>query len=530
MTNVIIDTNELLPRFRSPLVAGLPLLLLSLAACGAPSETQRDGSAPGSTPAEVAADTSAAPTASAGTGMDTSAPVTEFRGETLPGERVATKPPTPMGSGDGPLAGNSGGTLATPTPPSAADVPVLIGGMDPGTAPPASDNGDPTLPAPSAAALPYKFTPDVLGYQPVLAVGCRFADTNFPDLLDYSNSGVQTILAHTHDYFDIISDHRVNFQGEFVGWRDLPKSSGDYTADDATRDCEGVARGVLAERGARTVDYRAIVMLFNRDIGLSNQTQPDPVLGTYVRLRYSGGVGGGWTSEALWAHELGHAFGLSHSTFPVRADGYQYNDFQDPMSGFAHSAEERWNFPVGGVCNGMFLNPECIYSGQADQMPVHYSAFQKQRLGWLAPDQMLAHAGGTSSYQLVAPTSAPNDESVLERLKMVYVQAPSSAAYYAIEFRRGNNHGDASDAAAVRRGWDAVYEKGIRSDRVTVYYIDPVNDTATDDLGDANLMAVLNPGETFDAPGNSPTLHVSFDGIVDASNASMHAAVTVTTP
>jgi hypothetical protein len=249
-----------------------------------------------------------------------------------------------------------------------------------------------------------------------------------------------------------------------------------------------------------------------------------------VRLRYSGGTGGGWTSEALWAHEIGHAFGLVHSTFPARADGNQYNDFQDPMSGFAHSAQERWNFPVGGVCNGMFLDPHCIYSGQADQMPVHYSAFQKQRLGWLAPDQMVAHAGGTSTYQLVAPTSAPNDESVLERLKMVYVKAPYSEAYYAIEFRRGNNHGDASDAAAARRGWDAVYEKGIRSDRVTVYYIDPANDAATDDLGDANLMAVLNPGDAFDAPGNYPALHLSFDGIVDASNAAMHAAVTVTTP
>jgi hypothetical protein len=143
---------------------------------------------------------------------------------------------------------------------------------------------------------------------------------------------------------------------------------------------------------------------------------------------------------------------------------------------------------------------------------------------------MGTHPGGSAIYQLSAPSSRPNDDTGLERLKMVYVKAQNSEAYYAIEFRRGNNHGNASDAAAVRRGWDAIYEKGMRSDRVTVYFIDPVNDIKTDDLGDANLVAVLDPGAGFEAPAGYPALHVSFDSVLDPENDAMRAAVTVTAP
>lgn len=136
-------------------------------------------------------------------------------------------------------------------------------------------------------------------------------------------------------------------------------------------DCQNIARRLLAERNDSAVNYRAVVLLFNFDKRFANQTgQFNDHEGTYVRLRYSGGTGGGWTSEALWAHELGHAFGLVHTTYPTRADGNQYNDFQDAMSGFAQSVRERWDFPAGGVCSGISGHPRCIYDGEGDQIPV----------------------------------------------------------------------------------------------------------------------------------------------------------------
>ena len=77
------------------------------------------------------------------------------------------------------------------------------------------------------------------------------------------------------------------------------------------------------------------------------------------------------------------------------------------MSGYGHSAQRRWNFPAGGVCNGIAAHPRCIYAGEADNVPVHYSAFQKQRLGWLDDDQIATHYGGRANYQLSAPTYNP---------------------------------------------------------------------------------------------------------------------------
>jgi M6 family metalloprotease-like protein len=375
-----------------------------------------------------------------------------------------------------------------------------------------------------------KVTPDVSGRQNVLVVGCRFDDTTSSDILGYADNGIRSILSHTHEYFDDVSNGRVDFEGDFAGWHDLPKSSGDYGDNgvDATKDCQDVATQVLSDRGEKATDYHAVVMLFNRDKGISNQTfTGDGRPGTWVRLRFSGGTGGGWTSEGVWAHELSHSFGLVHSTFPTRVAGNQYNDFQDVMSGYSQADQRRWNFPAGGVCNGIAAHPECIYSGHTEQMPVHMSAFQKQRLGWLSDDQVATHIGGAKTYPLSAPTYNPNHESTVELLKLVEVELPGTNAYYAVEYRRGKNDGDASDQAAFRRGWSS-YEKGIRSDRVTVYLVSPDLYTADDDLGDANLVAVLKPGERYSAPAGAPDLSVAFDSV--DQNSHLNASVTVTTP
>ena len=102
---------------------------------------------------------------------------------------------------------------------------------------------------------------------------------HFPDILNYSNDGIRTILRHTHDYFDTVSNHRVDFQGEFEGWHTLPKSSGSYSEKDGneqTRDCQDIAENVLASRGEQATDYRAIVLLFNLDRGISNETTQAP--------------------------------------------------------------------------------------------------------------------------------------------------------------------------------------------------------------------------------------------------------------
>ena len=108
---------------------------------------------------------------------------------------------------------------------------------------------------------------------------------------------------------------------------------------------------------------------------------------------------------------------------------------------------------------------------------------------------------------------------------MVEGEIPGSKSYYAIEYRRGDDGSD-SNAGAFRRDWDS-YDLGIRSDRVTVYLVEPDLYAANaDDLGDANLAAVLDPGGSYSSPDGRLT--VSFNSVVDASH--MNASVTVKTP
>src|SRR5689334_17913736 len=99
-----------------------------------------------------------------------------------------------------------------------------------------------TMALAGTAQAAQKVTPDVTGVQRVLVVGCRFHDTTSPDILDYANPGIRQILSRTHDYFDVQSNHRVDFEGEFTGWNTLPKSVNDYGADGngATKDCQDI--------------------------------------------------------------------------------------------------------------------------------------------------------------------------------------------------------------------------------------------------------------------------------------------------
>src|SRR4051812_11922228 len=78
-----------------------------------------------------------------------------------------------------------------------------------------------------AQAAPELIVPQV-GVKQVLTVGCRFADTAFPSAVTQGDDGVRAIQSETHDFFDQVSNGKLDLQFRYDGWLDLPKSTTDY--------------------------------------------------------------------------------------------------------------------------------------------------------------------------------------------------------------------------------------------------------------------------------------------------------------
>jgi hypothetical protein len=134
------------------------------------------------------------------------------------------------------------------------------------------------------------------------------------------------------------------------------------------------------------------------------------------------------TSQATLAHEMGHAFGLAHSTV---GDGrQQYGNPWDALSDY-------------GVCTS---------DDTFGPLAQHMIAYDKERLGWLpAGRKFVAPAQGAATIAL-APLSEPDVAGYL----MAQAPIPGSARYYTVEARR-------------RIGYDAH----LPADGVIIHEIDP---------------------------------------------------------
>jgi hypothetical protein len=367
-----------------------------------------------------------------------------------------------------------------------------------------------------------------------LVVGCYVSNTDSPDIAGYADPGIREIIGDLHPYFDQVSNGKVDLQGDFAGWYELPRSTDQYKANHGliAEDCKAKAREAMAAQPgpANTEgDYKAKIMLYNDDVDVPNQSLGDG----WVQLRWSGGTGGGWTSEAVWAHELGHVYGLQHSTAPDRSDGNEYNNPWDVMSGFKLTRREYWHFAAGGICNGIrnlarnvTAYPLCLYSGSAwKNTPQHPATAQKQLAGWLDPDQVVTQTGGSHAYELSAPVYDPGRQRTdLPPVQLIEIPRPGTLSRYYIEYQRTED--GSTDDAAQALGWD-WHQKGLpQGDAVLIYkYTGGQPDVNV--LGNLNLEAVVHQGETLSV--SWLPFSVRFAG-VEQNRARMIAAVTVDGP
>jgi hypothetical protein len=307
----------------------------------------------------------------------------------------------------------------------------------------------------AAVALPPGAThraPGLAGSQPFLVVLCRFADApDNPEPPAFFERLLFGPAPALDNYWRAVSGERINLAGSrVVDWVSLPQPAAGYAREDGP-----LARGQLAadclaaagvQRAAR--DFAGIALVFNQNIG------PQPCAGeldmTVDAVREHHRViwmPPGWMRNlSAWAHEMGHVFGLDHSS--DSSNGPYVNPW-DIMSG------------MGG----------CACGSEIDSIPQFPIADDLRRLGWI--DAAREVVVGTQ--RELAVDLAPLSRREAHGALLIRIPSPQDGRYYTVEAR-------------ARAG----YDEHLPGDAVIIHGVDPA-------CPDHPAHLVTHPGEPLTA-------------------------------
>jgi M6 family metalloprotease-like protein len=261
----------------------------------------------------------------------------------------------------------------------------------------------------------------VTGPQPWVTILCRFGDS--PGVTPRERAWFEPLVLAGQPYpgldhfWQEVSYNLVNLAGSaVVGWYNLPQPRSYYVSDDINlmlgrlvTDCTAVADGDVY-----FPDFVGINLMFNESLH-----------------DYYIGFGGGWTLNrdgqtrryrVTWnspqcfqfhgclAHEMGHGFGLPHSSGPYDAT---YDSGWDVMSG------PGWNCPP--------------YHPTYGCLGVHTISYHKDRLFWMGTRKFVPGLGFRGAVYLERLALPPTSTNYL----MVHLPIDGVATrFYTIEARR----------------------------------------------------------------------------------------------
>lgn len=327
---------------------------------------------------------------------------------------------------------------------------------------------------PPGASPPQQGAP-IMGSHPWITVLCRFADSLAiePHPLSWYQDLMGTTEPGVDHYWRELSFDQANVAGSgALGWYDLPQLRSYYVDDDAgsanlellKTDCAAVADADIF-----FPDYEGINFQFNESIGGFSWGG-----GSYLNIDGTNQLYrmtwlADWADHVTYTHEMGHGFGLPHSSGPY---GAVYDSNWDVMSG-------AWTtyYPLWG-----YIAPHTI-------------SYHKNMLGWVPVGRIYDATVGSSqtiTLHRLAELGAGSD--------YLMARVPrTDGTYYTVEARQFVGYD-------VNLPAEAVIMHHVTPDVSNVtraFVVDPDDNSNPDDDGARWL-----PGETFSDPTNGVTVTI----------------------
>lgn len=319
----------------------------------------------------------------------------------------------------------------------------------------------------------------VAGAQKFVTILCRFGDTT--SVTPHPKSYLDTLMGNAYPgldhYWRETSYGQINLVGSVVvGWYNLPQPrsyyipGGNLSHQRAANDCTAAA-----ESDVFFPDYVGINLIFNQDLdccawGGSAVLTRDGVTRVWSMTWMPPW---GYENQYVLGHEMGHAFGLPHSSGPYSAT---YDSRWDIMSG-------------GGACRTRDATYGCV--------GVNTISYHKDALNWFPSNRRYVAAPGSTqdiSIERIGQVPVGSETYQMARIPI----GGSTTRFYTVEARRfiGYDNEIPAEGVVIHR------VDTTRSDRLA-QIVDSDGNGNPNDSG-----ATWAPGETFTDSANGMSVSV----------------------